>query len=144
MIDDRLPSIRGWMTLSVWHDGRLILRDERRNSIVSGMSPSIAALLAGSGSPITHGGCGTGTAGALPSDAGLTDTILLPITATADGRYCYLTYTLPLDQGNGLVIAEYGLFCGGVLVARTTRSPITKAPDIALAVEWIVDCGGGV
>lgn len=144
MIADRLPSIRGWMTLSVWRGGNLVRRDAGQNTIVSGMFPVVADLLAGGGSPITHGGTGTNSAGALSSDAGLTDVILLPIAATTDGRMCRLIYTLPPDQGNGLTIAEYGLFCGGRMVARTTKSPILKAADIALAVDWVIDCGGGV
>lgn len=139
---DALPPLRGWMTLSAWRGDRLILRDAGHNTIVSGMFPLLAALLAGAGSPITHGGTGTNSAGALPNDIGLTDAILLPITATADGRMVRLAYTLPPDQGNGLTIAEYGLFCDGHMVARTTKSPIIKASDIALAVDWVIDCGG--
>lgn len=105
---------------------------------------SVRRLL-GDGDPnkqITHVGLGTNAADPDPSDSALSgDAVLTPVLSVAysdtDERLLTISFELGLDAGNGLVIQEVGLICAdGTLVARKTREPLIKTPDMRIGESW--------
>lgn len=139
-----VPQPKGWLAVTLLRQGSAGRILAGPNAIAAGMFTCLASLLAGSAAGIVQGAVGTGTAAPNASDTGLTQAILLPASARAQGAICHFSFELPPALGNGLAISEYGLFYGDVLIARTVRSPIPKADDIALACEWQIDFSGGV
>ena len=94
------------------------------------------------GKQITHVGFGTDPAPPAPSDAALSaDAVTIPVSdvtySESDPRTVTVAFTMPLDTGNGLVIREVGLITAdGTLIARKTREPLLKTPDMRLGESW--------
>lgn len=91
---------------------------------------------------ITHVGFGTdptppaSTDTALSSDA-VTVAVSSVVFSNTDPRTVTFEFSLPIDAGNGLVIRETGLLTAdGTLVARKTREPLLKTPDMRLGESW--------
>ncbi len=86
-------------------------------------------------------GVGEGDAEPEPTDTGLTNEFIKPVSNIDSDTPFEIVFDFTIQSGdaNGLVITEFGLFTGAeVLMARRTRPPLTKTSDIVIDGTWTI------
>jgi hypothetical protein len=139
---DQLPPIRGRLSYRVYDGAELVEEYAEPNMIVAGAQIAIAKLLAGEpGLGVSHVGFGSGGAAPAFGDHELTAPVLVPVQRweyPAPGRVRF-HWELGSAVGDGLQVREFGLFAGGVLVARKVRpAPINKTARVAIFGAWVL------
>jgi hypothetical protein len=137
---------KGVFSLKVLRSGIVIEEYESHNLVVNSAFFQMARLLAGdtAGRSVTKIGFGTNGTNPAVTDTTLADQYLRAVSGyeyPGDDRV-KINWVLPVDENNGMRIAEFGLFCeDGTLFARKTRDgadPIPKAADISLEGRWTI------
>ena len=137
--------LKGRVRLNVFKDGILIDSFEEHNQVVLSGKQLITFLM--SGEPgnwrITKFGVGENSTPPSTLDTSLTNGLIIPV----DG-YTLLSkdavqwnFSLDTDEGNGLNIAEFGLFSNDTeqMFARKVRTPaIPKDNSISFSGDWTV------
>jgi hypothetical protein len=141
--------IRGEFSIKVWKhlpDGRKILVDAYRdhNLVVNSGRALAAHHIAGDTLTnfITQVAFGTNGADPLPSDTQITGALIRDIDnhEYPAANSVQFNWGLPVDQGNGMEISEFGLLCvDGTLFARKTRAkPLNKEDDLSIEGHWTI------
>jgi hypothetical protein len=140
---------KGTFEMKVLRSGVVIDEYRDNNLIVNGAFFQLARLVGNNttGRSITKIGFGTGNAAPAVTDTELTDQYLRQVSGYSfpeelidGGVPVVISWVLPTGEGNGMSIAEFGLFTQDeTLFARKTRvEAIPKADDISLEGNWTI------
>ena len=137
---DTLGALRGVVHLEIYKNGKLISKETDHNLIVTAGREKLARLIGGGyNGRITHVGVGSGSAAAIDTDTGLTDTVLIPVQSV-DYASTKVRFDFAIGNGdaNGLLLREFGLFFadGAMFSRRVRKSVIGKENDISISGYW--------
>lgn len=143
-MSDGLPRVRmeGYLHLDVYRAGALIEQWEDKNLITDLARPRIRDMMSSETENkfITHIGVGEGMLPASPTDTGLVNQILVPVTAVTkpDSTTARFGFVIDLETANGMRIREFGLFCGdGTMFSKRVRERvIEKDADVSIFGYW--------
>jgi hypothetical protein len=137
----------GHVNMRVWRNG---VPEEwgARNFVVGGYAQISALLLGGdfAGNSITQIGFGSNSLPPAVGNTGLSlDAYVKDVDSVSYPRTNQVAFQFSLGQfeGNGIVIAEYGLLTGaGTLYSRLVRAkPMTKDSSMSLTATWTITFG---
>ena len=140
--------VKGELEVTVYEAGRQVSRQRISNLVTTSGLSLIAAILAGTGDPISHLALGTSDTAADAADEALeTEVYRDSITSlSASGNQLRVSHFVPSTAAIGDTLAEAGLFNGVVGGADTVMfaralldQEVTKTDQITVTVTWTID-----
>lgn len=136
-------SAKGSVFIQIWDkDGKLIDEIQQDNLIVNVGKQGLARLLgaADTDKRVSKIGFGTDGTTAAGSNTSLTNVYSKAVNGvTYSGTSAVFSYSLELNENNGVSIREFGLFTDDdTLFSRITRNAINKTSDIRLTGTWTI------
>lgn len=132
---DTIPRPVGHVALRVFR-GEVLEREEGQNLVLDAALPGMVSFLTGRIAKIGFGSAGNAPT---PTDAALATPFIKAVASVTnpDPRQIRVEFSLEGIEANALNIQELGLLAAdGTLLARRTRAPLFKTPDLRIEGVW--------
>jgi hypothetical protein len=136
-------TIKGHVKITVTNvvTGEIEVQEQENLITSAGVAHLINCLLNEVDDPISKIGFGEDGTAPAAGNTGITDGLIKNIAIVDDqvAGSIVCVWSLETFEGNGIVIAEYGLFTTDeILFARRTRPPFTKTDAIRIDGTWTI------